>query len=253
MGWLAVRKRGYAIGPFTVPIVPAAIIFDLANGGDKDWGEAPPYRGLGRLAASTAAADFDQGNAGAGYGAMAGRLKGGLGAVSLISDDDIAVGVLVIANPVGSVVMPGTSTFWAWAFERNGELGGQSAPVTPAEMDLDIPLESRLAGRLQAGAHTTVAAVVTNLDLDPVQLKRVAMMAHDGFARAIRPVHTPFDGDTVFALSTRATRPQGDVALAVARTGMMAADCVARAVARAVYNADSVWDVPSYRSVHAGA
>ncbi len=252
MSWMAGQERGFPVGPFRIPIVPSAIIFDLANGGDKSWGGSAPYRGLGKLAAASVDAEFDLGNAGAGLGAMAGRIKGGLGSTSLVSEDGIVVGALVVANPVGSVVMPGTSTFWAWALEQNAELGGQKAPAGDVEIDLELPLESRIGGDVQAGANTTVAAVATNLELDRAQLQRVAIMAQDGFARAIRPVHTPFDGDTVFALSTRARPVEGLAALAVARAGMMAADCVARAVARAVYCADSVWGIPSYRSVHAG-
>jgi L-aminopeptidase/D-esterase-like protein len=246
MDWLRGQGRGFSVGPHTVPLVPAAILFDLANGGDKDWAEPPPYRDLGHRAVAAASADFTLGNAGAGYGAMAGKIKGGLGSASLVADDGLQVGAVVAANPVGSVVMPGSATLWAWSFERNGELGGQPAPEALGDLDFDLPLESRIGG------HTTLAVVATNLALDKVQAGRLAIMAQDGFARAIRPVHTPFDGDTVFALSTDKMPLDGDAGLPVARAGMMAADCVARAVARAVYEAESLGGAPSYRSLFAG-
>ncbi|HEY0418714.1 MAG TPA: P1 family peptidase, partial [Acetobacteraceae bacterium] len=124
MAWLAVRGRGFAVGPAVVPIVPAAVLFDLGNGGDKHWGDRPPYRDLALAACAAAGRDFALGNAGAGSGAKAGDLKGGLGSVSAVTDDGFQVGALVAANPLGSVVMPGDGAFWAWALERNGEFGG---------------------------------------------------------------------------------------------------------------------------------
>ncbi len=247
VGWLREKGRGFAVGPYRVPIVPAAILFDLANGGDKDWGRHPPYRDLGYRAAAAAGAGFGLGNAGAGYGAMAGRIKGGLGSASLVSGDGLQVGAVVAANPVGSVTMPESATMWAWNLERDGELGGQPAPGPLADMDFDLPLESRLGG------NTTLAVVATNLDLSRAEAGRLAIMAQDGFARAIRPVHTPFDGDTVFVLATGRMGLGSNSALTVARAGTMAADCVARAVARAVYEADSLGDAPGYRSLHAAA
>jgi L-aminopeptidase/D-esterase-like protein len=242
MTWLAAQGRGFPVRSARVPIVPAAIIFDLEMGGE-DWGGVPPFRALGVEACETAARDFDLGNAGAGLGASAGALKGGLGSVSAISDDGLEVGALMVANPMGSVVMGDTPTFWAWAFERDGELGGQKPPAA-ALSDLDFHTAGGLA------AQTTIGVVATSTALDVVQAKRIAMMAHDGFARAIRPVHTPFDGDTIFVLSTGKHPLTDPVPAAIARIGMMAADCVARAIARAVYEAETLGEFRSYRDTY---
>ena len=246
--WLAARGRGFAAGAARVPIVPGAILFDLLNGGDKDWGEEPPYRVLGHAACEAAGADFALGNAGAGLGATAGALKGGLGSASALTDDGLQVGALVGVNSAGSVVMPGCATLWSWALEQQGELGGQPPPARPLdatghEYAFDSPL----------GANTTIAVVATNAALDKAQATRVALMAHDGIARAVVPAHTPLDGDTVFALAT-ARRPMAEnVAAEIARIGAIAADCLARAIGRAVVAADSLGDMPSYRSLHGHA
>lgn len=249
MSWLKARGRGFEVGEAVVPIVPAAILFDLLNGGDKDWGETPPYRDLGLRAAEAAAADFALGNAGAGLGAVAGGLKGGLGSASFVFEGadgaPFTVGALAVANPFGSVTMPGTDTFWAWALEQDGELGGQAAPsASLAAGELDY------AGAGTLAANTTLAVVATDAALSKAQAGRVAIMAQDGIARAIRPVHTPFDGDTVFVLSTGA-RPQADPLGDVAKLGMLAADCTARAIARGVYEADGLGDCPGYRALEA--
>ena len=247
VGWLAAHNRGLEINGLRVPIVPAAIVFDLANGGDKGWGDDPPYRRLGRMAVENAARDFRIGNAGAGYGATAGRLKGGLGSTSAIAEDGLQVGALVAANPVGGVVVPGSGTLWAAPFEQAGEMGGQRPVAGTASLDLDLPAESRLGG------HTTIGVVATNARLDKAEAERIAIMAHDGLARAIRPVHTPLDGDTIFVLSTGRLALAEPRAFALARLGSIAADCVARAVARAIVAAESLGDRPGYRSLHAGA
>lgn len=241
--WLASAGRGFAVGQFRVPIVPAAILFDLANGGDKDWSEASPYPALGHRAATLAARDFALGNAGAGYGAAAGRVKGGLGSASAVSATGLQVGALVAANPVGSVLVPGTDRFWAAHLEQEAEFGGRG-PATMAGIDLDLPADGRLGG------HTCIGVVAVNAKLDKADAQRVAMMAHDGLARAIRPVHTPMDGDTIFVLATGAW-PLAEPRLAdLALIGSLAADCVARAVARAVYAAESLGSMPSYRSLY---
>lgn len=224
-----------------IPIVPCAVLHDLANGGDKGWGSAPPYRDLGVAAARAAGADFALGSAGAGRGAQAGLWKGGVGSASLDLDGGLVVGALVAVNSVGSVFMPDGKTYWAWAFELDGELGGATPPR--AAMDLSDPLadDSRLTelGRLEAGANTTLGVVACTADLSTAECKRIAMMAHDGIARAVRPAHTPFDGDTVFALASGAS-PLGRPPLRAAqitRIGSAAADCVSRAIARAVHQA----------------
>lgn len=244
--WLHARGRGFPVAGWHVPIVPAAIIFDLTSG-DKNWGDTPPYRALAAAACDDADTVFSLGNCGAGLGAHAGRLKGGLGSVSMVAEDGLQVGALVVANPVGAVTMPGSGTFWAWALEQEGELGHQRPPRRSDSADQALPSDSRL------GANTTLAVVATNARLDKAQAQRVAMMAHDGMARAIRPVHTPFDGDTIFALSTGRIGERVADAMTVARVGAMAADCVARATARGVFAAESLGDSPGYRQVHADA
>ena len=239
--WLAASGRGFPISGCFVPIVPAAILFDLNNGGDKAWGEEPPYRRLGRAAALAAGRDFPLGNVGAGFGASAGRLKGGLGSASAIDGEGLEVGALVAANPVGSVLVPGSARLWAAALEQRGEFGlpAGAGMVPPRDLDLDLPAEGRLGG------HTCIGIIATYLTLTKAQAQRVAIMAHDGLARAIRPVHTPFDGDTLFVLAT-GRRPLAEPApLAIARLGSLAADCVARAAAGAVLAAGSLGDLLS--------
>lgn len=227
-------------GP-AIPIVPAAVLHDLANDGDKNWGETPPYRALGMKAVREASQNFSLGSVGAGRGAMAGAKKGGVGSASLMLENDIVVGALVAANPVGSVFMPDGETFYAWAWELNGEFGGRKPPSSRDVAD-PFPPHSRLGGKPKAGANTTIAIVATNADLANVEAKRVAMMAHDGIARAVRPAHTAFDGDVVFAVATaEKCLPAEPAAIrhgVVARIGAAAADCLARAIARAVYEAN---------------
>ncbi len=243
--WLRAEGRGFAVGPVKVPIVPAAILFDLLNGGDTGW-QTPPYRELGRAACAAAGTEFALGNAGAGLGATAADLKGGLGSVSALTDDGLQVGALVAANPAGSVVMPGSSSFWAWALELANELGGQQAPAA-CELASEHDFVSAL------GANTTIGVVATNARLDKAQAGRLAIMAQDGLARAIRPVHTPFDGDSIFVLATGTRKLPDPAAHSLARIGSLAADCVARAIARGVYLADALGDIESYRTRHAGA
>jgi L-aminopeptidase/D-esterase-like protein len=247
VSWLYDQDRGFALGSWRLPIVPGAIIFDLGIGGATDWGRCPSYADLARAACDGAGMDFPLGNAGAGMGACAGRLKGGLGSASAVAEDGLQVAALVVANPVGAVVMPGSGTLWSWALERDGEMGHQHPPGPLSGAEEELPVEARIGG------NTTLAVVATNATLDKAQAKRVAMMAHDGMARAIRPVHTPFDGDTVFALSTtRMALPQ-PAQRSVARIGAMAADCLTRAIGRAVFAANALGDIPSYRQVHADA
>ena len=222
-----------------IPIVPAAVLYDLANRGDKNWGLDPPYRSLGVQAAQAAGIDFALGAVGAGRGARAGLLNGGVGSTSLHLGDGLTVGALVALNSVGSALMPDGKTYWAWAFELQQEFGGVGPPSKAMDLSDPAPDESRLLsiGRLQPGAHTTLAVVACNADLTTAECKRVAMMAHDGIARAVRPAHTPFDGDTVFALSTGEVPPGKDLSRPahIGRIGSAAADCLARAIARAVH------------------
>lgn len=249
---LGARGIGFAVGTARVPIVPSAILFDLLNGGTKDWGERPPYRELARAALAAAEAGsgaFALGNAGAGYGAKAGRLKGGLGSVSTVASDGLQVGAIVAANPWGSVVMPGSGRFWAWALEQAGELGGLPPPQEGATLDPELPPDPSAA---QPGANTTIGIVATNAALSKAEAQRVAIMAQDGFARAIRPAHTPFDGDTIFVLATGRHAIAEPRPRALARIGALAADCVARAAARGVYAAERLGSWPSWRELHGG-
>jgi L-aminopeptidase/D-esterase-like protein len=239
--WLAVQGRGFAVGSAIVPIVPAAILFDLLNGGAKDWGEYPPYAALGRAATIAAARSVALGNAGAGYGAKAGPLKGGLGSASALAADGLQVGALAAVNARGETVMPGSSCFWAWALAQAGEVGAQAPPTQPP------PLEESEPPSAFPGGHTTIAVVATNAALDKAEAQRVAIMAQDGFARAIRPTHTPFDGDTVFVLATGRWRLPEPRAGALLRIGAAAADCTARAIMRGVYEAQSLGDLVCYR------
>jgi len=239
---LSVREVGVrlAAGSPAIPIVPGAVLHDLGNGGDKAWGLDPPYRALGIAAVKAASDQFELGAVGAGRGAMAGLVKGGLGSASIDLGGGLVVGALVAANPVGSVYMPDGATFWAWPFEIDGEFGGK-VPSGPTSATDPLPDDTKLgaAGRLRAGANTTLAIVAVTADLTTAEAKRVAMMAHDGMGRAVRPAHTTFDGDVVFAVASGAvalgagpTRP-----VDITRLGSAAADCLARAIARAVYRA----------------
>lgn len=227
-------------GGKALPIVPAAVLHDLNNPGDKDWGENPPYRALGMSAADAAGRDFALGSVGAGRGAMAGYRKGGIGSASLDCGGGLMVGALAAVNAVGSTYMPDGETFWAWPFEIDGEFGGHRPASHVAAHD-PVPDLSRLAllGKLTPGGNTTLAAVATNARLTKAEAKRVAIMAQDGMARAIRPVHTPFDGDLVFAIASGeiALPDTADRTVAIARIGSAAADTLARAIARGVHHA----------------
>jgi L-aminopeptidase/D-esterase-like protein len=233
---LGAQRRGFVVSADPAvppsPVVPGAILFDLANGGDKAWGEAPPYAELGRRALAAAAQDFELGTAGAGCGAMAGALKGGVGSTSVTTADGFTVGALVAVNAWGSVVAPGGRAFWAGPFELDGEFGGLGGQGLAAG-----PEAYGLAKAADAPRNTTLACVAVDAVLTPAQALRVAIMAQDGLARAIRPIHAPFDGDVVFALATQRRPLPEPQAYTLARLGALAADCLARAVARAVHAA----------------
>ncbi|MEM7061496.1 MAG: P1 family peptidase [Pseudomonadota bacterium] len=229
--------RGFAIGSEVVPIVPSAIIFDLLCGGPKTW-DRPVWWELGQQAYAARGREVSQGNAGAGMGATAGSLKGGLGTVSLV-DESWTVGALSVVNPVGEVIIPGTDTFWAWMFERDDELGGQIPPTKPLA-DISVPKGQPLA-------NTTLSVVATDVTLTKDQATRIAIMAQDGLAHAIRPVHGPYDGDTVFVLST-GLRNASLAPAEITSLGTQAAECVARSVARGVYEAEGIEGFPGYKS-----
>ena len=228
--WLKEQGRGFAVGPARVPIVPAAILFDLNNGGDKDWGRYPPYRELGYAAAAAASTDFSLGSVGAGTGATTANCKGGLGSASARNDDGHLVGALAAVNAVGSVLVDRGPWFWAAPFEQDGEFGGRGLP-SPFPAGALEPLT-----KITAQANTTLVVVATDAILTKAQAKRLAVMAQSGLSRAIYPVHTPLDGDIVFAAST-GRRPLADSFLALTKLGSVAANVVARAVARGVFEA----------------
>lgn len=236
---LGARGIGYgglaSAGVPVSPIVTGAILYDLANGGDKDWGAQPPYNDLGRRALAAAGEDFTLGTAGAGYGAMAGSLKGGIGSASTLASGGFTVGAIVAVNSLGSVVAPNTRHFWSSPFEIGAEFGGLPPRALRA-----APEEWGLSKLARARENTTIACVATDLALTTTELKRVAIMAQDGLARAIRPVHTPFDGDVVFAIATaKREAPAEEMArhMEVLQAGTLAADTLARAVARGVFAA----------------
>ncbi|ARE38641.1 Peptidase, T4 family [Rhodovulum sp. P5] len=224
---LRAMGRGFAVGGQRVPIVPGAILFDLLNGGDKDWADNP-YKPLGRAALAAADADVALGSAGAGYGATTADLKGGLGSASLVLDCGITVGALVAVNALGSAVMGGGPKFWAAPWEIGGEFGGLG------QGRHDPATEPRPEAAL--GEATTIAIVATDAALTQAQATRLAVAAHDGMARALVPSHTPFDGDLVFAAATGAV-PLPDAGFDALRLGHAAAVCLARAIARGVYHA----------------
>jgi L-aminopeptidase/D-esterase-like protein len=234
--WLAEKGRGFAVRGAIIPIVPGAICFDLLNGGNKQWGRFAPYRDLGFAAAAAADTDFALGSAGAGLGANTANLKGGLGSASAKTDDGLKVAALAVVNAVGTVTVGDGPWFWAAPFEVDGEYGGRGLPpsFTP-----DM-LKMRLKGASAAtpAENTTLAVVVTDANLTKPQAKRLAMIAQTGFARAIYPVHAPMDGDVVFTAAT-GEKPI-DPLVGLTELGMVAANVVARAIARGVFAATAL-------------
>ncbi|MDR3421547.1 MAG: P1 family peptidase [Xanthobacteraceae bacterium] len=231
--WLKEQGRGFAVRSARVPIVPAAILFDLLGAGDKEWGRFPPYRELGYAAAAAASADFSIGSVGAGTGATTVNYKGGVGSASAQTADGHIVGALAAVNAAGSVVIDRGPHFWAAPFERHREFGGCGWPKTfPA---------SAFEAATKGGAreNTTLVVVATDAILTKAQAKRLAVMAQSGLSRAIYPVHTPLDGDVVFAAST-GRRPLGDTLFGLTTLGTIAANVVARAIARGVFTATAL-------------
>lgn len=246
--WLRDKGIGFSVGAHRVPIVPQAILFDLNNGGNKDWSGSGPYEALAIEACRNASSgEFATGSVGAGYGAMTANLRGGLGSCSSTSDDGIVVGALVAVNALGRVTMGATRHFHAYPFERDAEFGGHGAPAAWDWRMGQQPLKGE-----RAGESTTIALVATNAKLNKAEARRVAIMAQTGMARAIHPVHSPLDGDCVFVLSTGLIGFEASPG-ALAKLGSTAADTLSRAIARGVYEAASVpefWTGPgNYRSV----
>jgi L-aminopeptidase/D-esterase-like protein len=239
---LGAEERGFSLvslpGVPVSPIVPSAILYDLANGGDKAWGTEPPYRNLGANAFGNLGSDVALGRAGAGYGARAGAYQGGLGSASIVTEDGWQVGAIAAVNSFGSPYLPGTKCFWAWPNEIEDEFGG----IRPegAVSAADFPPDTKVGTATEedpAGQNTTICAVAVNARLTKMEAKRLAIMAQDGLARAIRPAHAPTDGDVVFALATGEKELPAPQSLSLTRLGTLAADCLARAIARGVYEA----------------
>jgi D-aminopeptidase len=230
--WLREKGRGFAIGDVTVPLVCGAVLFDLLNGGDKNWGRFPPYRDFGYAAAANAATDFALGSVGAGTGAATVNCKGGIGSASAKTVDGCTVGALAAVNAVGSVIIDNGPWFWAAPFEVNGEFGGRGLPD---------PFPQNIKPRIKGGTpeNTTLVVVATDAVLTKAQAKRLAIMAQSGLARAIYPAHSPLDGDVVFAAST-GRRALADPIVGLTLLGTAAADVVARAIARGVFAAKAL-------------
>lgn len=225
--------RGLQVGSTRVPIVPQAILMDLLNGANKDWGLHSPYRDLGYKAFKAAAkGPFALGSVGAGTGATTATFKGGLGSASAMTSKGHRIAALVAVNALGSVTIGDSAHFWAAPFEQEGEFGGLGLPAQFSNNDLSLRLKGM---NLTA---TTIGIVVTDAILSKAQAHRLSIMAHDGLARAVLPAHLPADGDTVFAAAT------GKMALDDPMDFMelchLATLTFARAVARGVYEATSL-------------
>jgi L-aminopeptidase/D-esterase-like protein len=238
--------RGYAVRDARIPIVPQAIIFDLLNGGNKDWGRFSPYRELGYAAAqdsgvqmgggdSATAAGFALGSVGGGTGATTAMVKGGLGSASARTEAGHTVGAIAIVNAVGSPLIGGGPWFWAAPYERDAEFGGLG---WPARIDTTLRLKGG-PGIDATATSTTIGLVATDATLTKAQAHRLAIMAHDGLARAVLPAHAPLDGDTIFAAAT-GHRPLGEAIPELTELGYAATLVMARSIARAVYHATAL-------------
>ncbi|WP_328811513.1 P1 family peptidase [Rhodococcus sp. NBC_00294] len=251
MRHLEEHRRGVRMGrdDRVVPIVPGAVIFDLPMG---DWSVRPDAE-FGRAAAATASADFALGCVGAGTGARAGLLKGGVGSASTRIETGAAAGLVVsalmVVNPVGSVFDPATGVLWSAASVPEVGLRTPSADDVRAAAEL-APKDTSL--------NTTIGVVATDAQLTESECRRVAVAAHDGLARAIRPAHSPLDGDTIFAIATgrAAARPaEVDMPMMMPHLAVLDGVCAAvapvveRAIARAILAATAVAGVPAYRDV----
>ena len=226
---LAAAGRGFAVGDARAPIVSAAVLFDLINGGDKKWGARSPYRDLGTAALKVCAKDFALGSVGAGTGATTANVKGGLGTASAVLSNGVTVAALAAVNAVGQATIGKTPNFWAAPFEMGKEYGGLGTIAAPDASAIVTKL-----GAIER-ANTTLAVIATDAILTRGELKRIAMVTHDGFAHALWPAHTPMDGDIVFSLST-GQKPLTPV-IGLLELCAAAAACIARAIARGVYEA----------------
>ena len=230
--WLSEEDRGFVVGPVRVPIVPQAILFDLINGGNKDWGQFPPYRELGFEAAKNASSDFKIGSEGAGAGALVAGLKGGLGTASIKLENGITIAALFAVNALGSPLIGDTHHFHAALYEKDSEFGGYGLPSpTPQNPD---GLNIKFREQASSVSNTTIGIIATDAILTKPQAKRLAIAAHDGLARALYPAHTPMDGDLIFSVASgrSGVTPEGadwiDLSAHVANV-------TARAIARGIY------------------
>jgi L-aminopeptidase/D-esterase-like protein len=233
--WLRSQGRGMRLRDALIPIVPQAILFDLLNGGNKDWGTFSPYRDLGFQAADAAShGDFALGSIGAGLGATTSTVKGGLGSASAITATGHLVAAIVAVNAVGAPTIGDGPHFWAAPFEVNGEFGGRGWPAAITQSHL----RARLKGGPPAATATTIGLIATDAVLTKSQAKRLAIMANDGLSRAILPAHAPSDGDTIFAAATCKKLLKDDRDLT--EIGHVATQVMARAIARGVYEATAL-------------
>jgi L-aminopeptidase/D-esterase-like protein len=243
--WLAQKGRGFPLSEnYVAPIVPAAALFDLGRGScfvppiGPEWGEAAcEVSGSGPV---------PMGCVGAGTGALAGGIKGGLGTASEKLDSGLMVAAIVAVNSLGLVINPKTGRPWEIGLEVNGEFGGQGL------RSVRLPEE----GPSAPPSNTTIGVVATDARLNKAQARKIAQMAHDGLARGIRPAHTMFDGDTIFCLSTgRKALPEtpgffaAPQAQSLNELGRAAADCLTRAIIRAVLEADSLGAMTAFRDL----
>ena len=249
MRFLEEQGRGVALEGGVVPIVPAAVVFDLPVGG---WACRPTAE-FGYTAARTAGTEVALGTVGAGTGARAGVLKGGVGTASTRLESGVTVGAVVIVNSAGEVVNRATGL--PWQADDIEALGLVPPPADQIAAYADRHTEF-------SPLNTTIAVVATDAVLSKAGCARVAVAAHDGLARTIRPCHTPLDGDTVFTLATGAVEvpldPETPASMSpetplVTAIGAAAADCLARAVLVGVLAAESVAGIPTYRDLLPGA
>jgi L-aminopeptidase/D-esterase-like protein len=219
-----------------VPITPTAILFDLVNGGDKDWGTYSPYRDLGYEAVHNAGADFELGSHGAGIGALIGGpgqgLKGGLGSASTLLESGVTIAALVAVNALGAATVGQGPHFWAAPFEHGEEFGGLGSSPAPAAESRSQRI--KFHDNQSPGMNTTIGIIATDAALSKAQCKRLAIAAHDGLARALWPAHTPLDGDLIFAVSTAKHHSAPTLAEQM-ELSAMAASTMSRAIARGVY------------------
>ena len=230
--------RGAAFAGIKLPVAPMAILFDLLNGGNKQWGRYPPYRELGFDAVMAARTGvFALGTVGAGTGATTATMKGGLGSASAVTSHGHTVAAIVAVNAVGTATIGDGPHFWAAPFEVDGEFGGLGMPAS-----FDTRLRTK--GGTSPTPATTIGCVVTDAELTKPQCRRLAIMADDGLARAVLPAHAPNDGDTVFAVSTGA-RAMANPLREVTELGHLAGMVMARAIARGVFEATRLPYPPS--------